>query len=57
MKKPVVLDMEKFADMCKPIVKYLEDNGTPYTEVHISMDEIKVTTVECGIPLKKAINP
>lgn len=47
----VVKDIEKFKALCKPVVDYIAENGDPYTEVHISMDKIDVTSVECGIPL------
>lgn len=47
----VVKDIEKFKALCKPVVDYIAENGDPYTEVHISMDKIYVTSVECGIPL------
>ncbi len=57
MNRPIISDTKEFAEMCKPIIEYLEKCGNPYTEVHISVHEIKVTSVECGIPLKKAINP
>lgn len=51
MKRPIISDMEmdKLAEMCKPIVDYLQENYDPYVEVHISVDEIKVTSVECSI--------
>ena len=51
LKKMVVKDIEKFKALCKPVVDYIAENGDPYTEVHISMDKIDVTSVECGIPL------
>ena len=43
----------QFMEMCMPIVDYLKENGDIYTEVHISVDEIKITSVECGLPLNK----
>lgn len=53
------MGMEKFAsradelkEMCQPIISYLEKHCDPYTEVHISMDGIKVTSVQCGIPVR-----
>lgn len=55
-KRPIVSDINALIEMCKPIVKYIEESGVPYVEVHISTDEIKVTSTECGIPFKKAIN-
>lgn len=53
MGRQTILDMEKIREMCRPVVDYLENNGTPYNEVHISVDAIKVTSVECCIPLEK----
>lgn len=47
----VVKDIEKFKALRKPVIDYIAENGDPYTEVHISMDKIDVTSVECGIPL------
>lgn len=54
-KRLVVKDgrIPQFIEMCMPIVEYLKENGDIYTEVHISIDEIKITSVECGIPLNK----
>lgn len=49
MKGPVITDTDRFKKLCEPIVEYLRKNCNPYIEVHISMDEIKVTSVECGI--------
>ena len=45
-------EADEFRTMCRPIISYLEKYCDPYTEVHISMDEIKVTSIECGIPVK-----
>lgn len=57
IREPVFIDDQRFIEMCMPIVEYLKKNGNMYTEVHISIDEIKVTSVECGIPLnEEAIN-
>lgn len=50
-KQMVVKDIEKFKALCRPVIDYIAENGDPYTEVHISMDSINVTSVECGIPL------
>ncbi len=57
MEKPIIANIDEFAEMCKPIIEQLEKLGNPYIEVHISMNQIKVTSVEVGIPLNKAINP
>lgn len=46
-----ILDTMRLTDLCKPIVEYLKIYGDMYTTVHITMDEIKVTSVECSIPL------
>lgn len=58
MKRPLISnsDVKRFEEMCQPIISYLRKHCDPYTEVHISMDEIKVTSVECGIPVKKNDN-
>lgn len=53
MKRPVITDADKFKKLCEPIIKYLRKNCNPYIEVRISMDEIKVTSVECGIPTQE----
>ena len=50
-------DIEHISNLCQPIINYLRLNRSPYTEVHISIDEIKVTYVELGIPVTKATNP
>lgn len=47
----IVKNVEKFKELCQPVIDYIAKNGDPYTEVHISMDKINVTSVECGIPL------
>ncbi len=52
MDKPLVSDVNEFREMCQPILSYLKKYGDPYSEVHISMDGIKVTSVVCGIPAK-----
>lgn len=54
MKKPLISDsdVEQLKVMCQPVISYLEKYCDPYTEVHISMDGIKVTSVQCGIPAK-----
>lgn len=54
MNRPIIKDTEELKQLCKPVVEYLRKNHDPYTEVHITDSEIKVTTVECGIPLKDA---
>lgn len=56
MKRQIISDIDGFREMCRPILLYLEKHCDPYTEVHISMNEIKVTSVECGIPARKAAN-
>lgn len=52
MERPLINDTDEFKNICQPIISYLKNIGNPYVEVHISMDEIKVTSVECGIPAK-----
>lgn len=51
MNRPIIKDTEELKQLCNPVVEYLRKNHDPYTEVHITDSEIKVTTVECGIPL------
>lgn len=51
LERPLIKNMKEFEALCGPVVKYLRNNGNPYTEVHISQDRITVTSVECGIPL------
>lgn len=51
MNRPIIKDTEELKQFCNPVVEYLRKNHDPYTEVHITDSEIKVTTVECGIPL------
>lgn len=53
MERPFISDREAVREMCKPVISYLRKNCDPYTEVHITMDEIKITTVGCGIPVKE----
>lgn len=52
MERPIIDNTDEFKRMCLPIISYLEKYCDPYTEVHISMDEIKVTSTECGIPVR-----
>lgn len=47
------MEISVLSEICMPVVKYLKKNSDPYTEVHISVDGIKVTSVKCGIPLNK----
>lgn len=50
-------NIQQLKEICMPIVNYLKENENIYTDVHISMNEIKVTSVKYGIPLyKEAIN-
>lgn len=51
MNRPIIKDTEELKHLCKPLVEYLRKNCDPYTEVHITDSEIKVATVDCGIPL------
>ena len=53
MERPIIKNQDELKKTCQPIVDYLQKNCDPYIEVHISMDEIRVTSVECGIPLMK----
>lgn len=53
MNIPFISDIDRFREICQPILSYLKKYGDPYTEVHISMNEIKVTSVKCGIPVEK----
>ncbi len=52
MERPIIDNTDEFKRMCLPIISYLEKYCDPYTEVHISMDEIKVTSTECGISVR-----
>lgn len=52
MKRPFISHADELREMCQPIISYLEKHGDPYSEVHISMDGIKITSVQCGIPAK-----
>lgn len=51
MRRPVIKDMDEFKKLCTPVVAYLRKNCDPYIEVYISMDNIKVTSDESGIPI------
>lgn len=51
--KKLSYDIEHISNLCQPLVEYLKLNGTPYTEIHISMNEVKITSVELGIPCNK----
>lgn len=53
MNRPMIKDTEKLKQLCSPVVEYLRKNCDPYTEVHITDSEIKVTAVECGIPVEE----
>lgn len=52
MNRPVIKDTSEFLKLCGPVFNYLKENCDPYVEVHISVDRIRVTSVECSIPLK-----
>ncbi len=43
--RPFFDDMKGFKEICKPIISYLKNHCDPYTEVHNSIDGIKVTSV------------
>lgn len=51
MNRPIIKDTEELKHLCNPVADYLSKNCNPYTEIHITDSEIKVTSVECGIPL------
>lgn len=51
MNRPIIKDKEELKQLCDPIVEYLRKNCDPYTEVHITDCKIRVTSVECGIPV------
>ena len=53
MERPIIKNRDELKKICQPIVDYLQKNCNPYIEVHISMDEIRVTSVECGIPISE----
>lgn len=53
MERPVIKNMDELKNMCQPIADFLHENCNPYTEIHISNEMISVTTVECGIPIKR----
>ena len=53
MNKSTIQEINKFSELCKPIIEHLKENGNPYIEIHISLDKIKVVSVECGIPTTK----
>ncbi|WP_164845544.1 hypothetical protein [Anaerosphaera multitolerans] len=44
--------MEELEKLCKPLIKYLEDNYHPHTHILISMDDIKLYEIKVGIPIK-----
>lgn len=50
MERPVIKNMTELKAMCKPLMEYLQKNCDPYVEIHISTDDIKVTSTECFIP-------
>lgn len=52
MQSPLANSAEELKELCQPVITYLEKYCDPYTEVHISMDGIKVTSVQCGVPAR-----
>ncbi len=44
--------IEELAELCKPITKYLRESHTPYCNIIISYDQIRVTEDILGIPIK-----
>lgn len=52
MQNPLANSADELKELCQPVIAYLEKYCDPYTEVHISMDGIKVTSVQCEIPAR-----
>lgn len=44
---------KELEELYKPLAEYLERNHDPYTEIHVSMDAVKLMVVHQGIPLNK----
>lgn len=44
-------NMEEIASLCRPLISYLQTNCDQYTEIHISVEEIKITSAELEIPV------
>lgn len=45
--------MEVLTAICEPLMKYLEENHDPHTEIVISSDGIKLMSAEIWIPRTK----
>ena len=40
--------IEELKEMCKPVVKWLEEHADPYTEVSVHIDKVEVkNTIKC----------
>ena len=46
---------EEISNLCRPLIGYLQNNCDLHTEIHINTEEIKLTSVELGIPIVSGV--
>lgn len=49
----ITQQIDELSAMCTPILTWLEREGTPYTEIHIGRDGVKVIDTSLFIPNNK----
>jgi len=42
---------KEFETLARPLVKFLNDNFNPHTEIIINCDSARIMSGECGIPI------
>lgn len=47
--------MAEFETLAKPLVKWLNENGSPHSVIIIETDGARVLSGECGVPITEFI--
>ncbi len=49
----ITQQIEELSAKCRPLLTWLEKEGTPYTEIHIGRDGVKIIDTSLFIPNNK----